>query len=137
MEFVIAAFGIRDDARQNSNEALNDEESGVRSWAAYALGKIANEAAIPALIDALNDKKFPRCGRTAQALGKIANEVAVPALIDVLNDKKEEYHARQDAAYALGNIGNEAADLALIDALNDEESGVRRATASALGKIAN
>jgi hypothetical protein len=116
-------------------QALNHEDSGVRSRAAEALGKIGNEAAVSALMQALNHEDYYVRRNAAEALRKIGNEAAVPALVQALNH--EDYDVRSSAAYALGNIGNEAAVSALVQALNHEYSNVRRNAAEALGKIAS
>jgi len=83
---------------------LNDEDSDVRRSAAYALGKIRNEAAVEALLQALNDEDSDVRRSTAYALGKIRNEAAVEALLQALND--EDSNVRRSAAYALGEIAS-------------------------------
>jgi len=80
--------------------ALNHENSDVRSSAALALAKIGSERAVDAVINALNYENSDVRRSAASALGEIGSERAVDAVIDALND--ENYDVRWRAAYALG-----------------------------------
>ncbi|MBD2514033.1 HEAT repeat domain-containing protein, partial [Nostoc sp. FACHB-973] len=82
--------------------ALQDEDSSVRSIAAEALGKIGNQQAVSALINALQDEDSSVRSIAAEALGKIGNQQAVSALINALQD--EDSSVRSIAAEALGKI---------------------------------
>ena len=137
--------------------ALQDENSNIRSNAAYALGQIGKEAksAVPALITAFQDQdedynavlqykgisQFLRRSirsDAAYALGQIGEETnsTVSALITALQD--ENSTVRSNTAHALGLIGQknpESTVPALITALQDENSDVRLSTAYALGLI--
>ena len=100
---------------------LKDRDSGARSAAAAALGRIgpAAKGAVPGLTAALKDRHAQVRYDAAAALGQIgpAAKGAVPALIDCL--KEEDERSRRAAAWALGHIGPEAraAVPALIDLL--------------------
>ena len=113
--------------------ALKDENWGVRSPAAWALGKIGPAAApaIPALIAALKDENRNVGVSAAWALEQIG-PAAIPALIAALKDKNSVL--LYEAAYLLGKIGP-AAVPPLIAALKDEDRNVRYCATLALGKI--
>jgi len=81
---------------------LQDEDADVRSNAAYALGQIRSEDAVPALIQALQDSDAEVRYNATWALGNIG-EGAVPALIQALQGPDEG--VRWNAAEALGKIG--------------------------------
>ncbi|MBR8838101.1 MAG: HEAT repeat domain-containing protein, partial [Stigonema ocellatum SAG 48.90 = DSM 106950] len=81
---------------------LQDEDSSVRTRAAYALREIKDTQAVAALIQALNHEDSHVRTRAAYALGEIKDIQAVAALIQALND--EDSHVRTRAAYALGEI---------------------------------
>ncbi len=59
----------------------------MRGITAVALRKIANEATVPALVQALKDKDSAVRKGAAYVLGDIGNEAAVPALLQTLSDE--------------------------------------------------
>ena len=63
-------------------EALSNEDEWVRSYAAYALGRIGEPAkgAVPALIEALRDKDVAVCLSVVEALYKIGTPEALKAV---------------------------------------------------------
>jgi len=84
-------------------DLLESSEDGVRFPAANELGRLDDEAAIPALAHALvNDKHFLVRRACARSLNMLKAWYAAPALIDALEDK-EAYVAGQ-ANFALRNI---------------------------------
>ncbi|HEU4338837.1 MAG TPA: HEAT repeat domain-containing protein, partial [Planctomycetota bacterium] len=101
-------------------ERLNDNEEhglSVAAAAAYALGQIADERSIPALVKALNSK-VAESDRWLKrsciwALGILRAKDAVPALLKATEDKNaaeiggydKRHLIRADAADALGAIG--------------------------------
>ncbi len=115
------------------NQALKDSDWGVRWSAAYALGNIGSETAIPGLLKALEDSDKDVRKNTAEALGKIGSETAIPRLLKALEDS--DGYVRKNAAQALGKIGSETAIPGLLKALEDSDKDVRKNTAEALGKI--
>jgi HEAT repeat protein len=122
-------------------QALQDKEHWrVRYWAAKALGKIGDPAAIPALIEALQDKEWKESKvrlAAAEALGEIGGHHAILALIQALQDK-EHWRVCLAAVKALGQIGDPAAIPTLIQALQLQDREywrVRYWAAKALGKI--
>jgi len=128
---------------------LSDKDVLVRREAAYALGKIKSQTAVPLLIDLLRfDKVDEVRGAAAVALGAIGNEAAVIPLLGVLTGqaaqlKKQKAKPEQNpfvlrsAARALGQIGTRASVPVLIAALENEQSedDLRREAAIALGRI--
>ncbi|CCI30625.1 Similar to tr/Q8YVS1/Q8YVS1 (fragment) [Microcystis sp. T1-4] len=102
-------------------------------YAAYALGKIGSEAAIPGLLKALEDSNEDVRSNAAEALGKIGSETAIPGLLKALKDS--DWDVCEEAAEALGKIGSETAIPGLLKALKDSYFSVRWKAAAALGKI--
>ena len=96
---------------QQHIENLEDPNAFVRCVAAYALGKIGEQAApaVPALTKALEDPDADVRHGVARALGKIGEQAApaVSALTKALKDPAAD--VRRVAAYALGKIGEQAA----------------------------
>ena len=100
-----------------SDRLLNDKENGVRGAAAVALGQIADEAGVVALV------------------GTLAPELGAPAKSKRKREQNE--FVLRAAATALGQIGSRSGTAALISALSNEKfpSDVRREAARALGLI--
>jgi len=113
-------------------EALKDEDSEVREFAAWVLGEIGDPKAVEPLIEALQDEDSTVRWRAANALGEIGDPKAVEPLITALKD--ENSGVRRSAAGALGKIGDPKAVEPLIEALK-EDPEVRVAAAGALGWI--
>ena len=98
------------------------------------MGRIGNQQAVDALIQALKDedKKVRYCA--ALALGRIGNQQAVETLIQALKDK-DKIITRKRVAEALCKIDSCQAVEPLIQALKDKDRNVRYHAAEALGKI--
>ncbi|MGK7878070.1 MAG: HEAT repeat domain-containing protein [Xenococcaceae cyanobacterium] len=83
--------------------ALEDEDSGVRSRAAYALGELskASEKVVTALLGLLEDEDSGVRSSAASALGTgNASERVIAALLGRLED--EDLEVRFSAVFALG-----------------------------------
>ena len=117
------------------SEALEQGNADICWRAAYTLGEMGDEAAIPSLIKLLENRRFLIIVRpeAAKALGKIGSLSAVPPLLSALND--EDYAVRASAVAALGNIGDTAVTSDLLQALQDDHYQVRQAAAQALGQV--
>lgn len=120
--------------------ALDDEDYGVRRYAAEALGSIGKEAkdAVPKLAKLLTkDPNSSVRGSAAEALGNIApnDKTLVPVLNEALTDPA--WFVRKGAAVALGNIGADAKEAVpnLHKALKDQNRTLRTWAAIALGNI--
>ena len=110
MFLFVGFFGLlvyADETREQKVERLikelQDEDSGVRVNAAWALGEIGAVDAVPALIPLLQDKVAHVRVSAAMALGQIGSEDAVPALIQALKDR-DDYVSDSETG-ALGEIG--------------------------------
>ena len=114
-------------------EALNNDNTHIRKFAAEALGITKNDKAVSHLIKALNDKSIYVRKLSADALGNIGSKAAVPHLIHIIND--ENIYVRWAIAEAFGKIKDRTTVPYLIDLLNDESAYVRWASAKALGNI--
>ncbi len=97
--------------------AVRNHYDGVRPLAADALGEIADQRAVPCLIDALDDPYQRVRVASMAALKKMgpSASAAVPRLVNLL--KASDPLERMGAASALGNIRDRAAVPALIKAL--------------------
>jgi len=95
-------------------QAMDDDDA--RLGAATVLGNIADQAAVPALIEALGDSGTMVRGAAAASLGSIADNRAILPLIAALKEKHR--HVWLAVSGALVSIG-EPARLALEGALND------------------
>lgn len=105
-----------------------------RANAAYALGKIQAEAAIPALINALKDSEFLVRQKAAAAFSDLIVPAAVLPLCDALQDPQAE--VRTAAALALGVQKDErATDPLNALFLKDTHEPVRRAAQQALTQL--
>jgi cyclophilin family peptidyl-prolyl cis-trans isomerase/HEAT repeat protein len=91
---------------QNLSELLVDTNPTIRRRAALSLGRIGDERAIPALLEALKkDKDSDVRQMVAFALGEIESPAGANALIAVLDDTGELGEIRARAVEALGKIG--------------------------------
>jgi HEAT repeat protein len=82
-------------------EALHDENSQVKNFAARSLGDIGDQRAVEPLIRALRDEDMGVRGDAASALGKLKNKRAIRPLLAMLKERKQNY---QFAAEALREI---------------------------------
>jgi HEAT repeat protein len=145
-------------------QQLKDKNAVVRREAAWALGRLGDQRAVPALMQALKDKDWKVRKYAAWALGELGDRRAVPALSQALEDilfwpvreavamalgKLGDYgfsallqalkygspNVRKTAAYALGRLGEPRAVPALMQALKDKDWNGREAAAEALGEL--
>ncbi|MGH9936155.1 MAG: HEAT repeat domain-containing protein, partial [Blastocatellia bacterium] len=107
---------------------------------AYALGSIASERAVDALLKALLEAQESDVRwRAADALGSIASERAVDALLKALLEDQDS-SVRGRAASALGAIAAEKAEkfaAGLTLALGSAKESVRRKAAEIVGYYVN
>lgn len=85
---------------------LEHQNHRVASAAAYALGEIRDEKAVPALITALESDRAHMRRIAAHALGKINDRRAVAPLIDVLRNEAQPVAVQASAIMSLGRIGD-------------------------------
>jgi HEAT repeat protein len=128
------------------SDLLDGKEPRIRRNAAFALGKLGNQAAgaIASLKKRLGDDSAAEVREAAAfALGEIGREsfssLDDPDLVDVLAKALEDKEAlvRRSAAYALGCLGTSAkgAQAQLEAILDDMSPGVRQNVAWALGRL--
>ncbi|HTU92013.1 MAG TPA: HEAT repeat domain-containing protein [Gemmataceae bacterium] len=136
-------------SQETWRKELSNRDASVRRSAAFALGRMGEEArgAVSQLVRLLlEDQNAGVRGMAASAIGDIAralkdNNEAVwnksgGTLVQLLkNDPSEQ--VRRSAAYALGAFGPQAAGATedLIKALGDDKASVRQNAAWALGRI--
>lgn len=111
--------------------ALHYRRQQVRVRALRLWARIADEAAVKALVETLRDNDARICQQAAAMLTKIGRPAILP-LIEMLGDANEEICVQ--AAKTISMIGESAVG-PLINALNDENEQVRILAAVALGWI--
>jgi len=119
---ALAAIGSQ--AFQPVLAALRQEAWIARRNAAWALGALDDNQAVPALIDALRDREAPVREQAAWALGAIDDTQAMPVLIAALKD--QDARVRRQAAWALGAIDDPRAVTALGQAVEDAGMPTKR-----------
>lgn len=113
--------------------ALKSASWIARRNAAWSLGALDENRAVPRLIEATRDREAPVREQATWALGAIGHRDAVPALIDALKD--DAAGVREQAAWALGALDDSRAVAGLLKTLRDADAGVREQSAWALGAI--
>ncbi len=115
-------------------ERLADEQGfpNVRHAAAQALGKIGDQAAMPALVQAAEKADFWVRYSAVEALGRLGDRQAVPPLLALL---RQDAWMRPAIVQALGNIGAVEAVPDLASTLDDPNDSVRAGAVEALLKI--
>ncbi|MFF3616999.1 HEAT repeat domain-containing protein [Streptomyces sp. NPDC002580] len=84
--------------------ALDDDSAAVRASAAAALGRVAEPAAVPALIHSVRADPSARVAvAAAEALGLIGDQSAIPVLREALT--AQGYRLAHTAAHALLRLG--------------------------------
>ena len=117
-----------------SERLLTDKEAGVRGAAAVALGHVADEAGVIALVGVLAPQlSTPAQGKrkreenefvlraAAVSLGQIKSRAGVPALLAVVSNEKSPVDVRREAIRALGLIGDPSAIPAIKSASLSED----------------
>lgn len=131
---AIVTLGHLDDSASVgtiSHLLLNDDSSDVRQSAAFSLGLLMDEQAVPALAQSLKDSISEVAETAGRSLGIIGSEPAIQALCQALHD--DSPRVRGVAAHSLGMISHHAA-LGDIERLTqDSDSWVRTCSIQALG----
>jgi HEAT repeat protein len=132
---ALALTGIPgQEADRGIENALQDPNRNVRSYAISGLGKTKNDRRLYMLVNVLTEDPSAVLAMDAEnALGKIGKP-AIPQLAAVLNSENQDGRSR--AAIALGRTHDQGAIQPLVRALNDADTTVRRAAASALSELA-
>jgi hypothetical protein len=117
------------------SKALTGAGPTARRNAAWALGALDDQRAVPLLIASLKDAEMAVREQASWALGALDDARAVQPLIGTLRDPAPA--VRRQSAWALGAIADAAAVDALVSALKDSDTRVRRQAAWAIGTIAH
>ncbi|RKN26164.1 hypothetical protein D7044_30480 [Micromonospora musae] len=113
--------------------ALADDQSvGVRTMAAYALGRIGSDAATPVLLRLLQDPDRHVRERSIEALGSIGGEAAVDTLLTLAADEDPDLRVQAAKALARAADSDPRVTLQLTALARDDEAAVRAATISGL-----
>jgi HEAT repeat protein len=117
-------------------EELSSPDSVRRVKAAGALGRLADVAAMPALIAALRDMDADVACEAAASLGLLRNASAVEPLIAVLNNPDGYFHSvvRIAAIQSLGQLRDARAVVPLLGAIKDP---IAEASAEAIRALAS
>jgi hypothetical protein len=143
-------------------EALADRRSWRRATAAYVLGDMASNAAIPPLLDALTDDEREVRAAAARALGRLGASEAVEPLVYALASRRvpktvagqallaigpsavaglrklathPDAEVRAVAIELIGLLGDAAEAPELVERLRDTSAEVRAKAARALGRL--
>jgi hypothetical protein len=88
--------------------ALKSPDSGLRSYAALAAGRLGNKRVVPVLLDiVLHDTSGVRSD-AIQALGSLGDKRAIPALMTIAQDKNAEQSERIYAVISLTEIDDQS-----------------------------
>jgi HEAT repeat protein len=112
---------------------LADKESGVRAYAAQALGHVDHPSVVAPLIKALGSRDGDVRLQAAMSLGRRKVREAIPRLAKMLA-KDPSAGVRSYAPKALAMFGPETIG-AILTGLDDKVSYVRRDSAVALGEL--
>ena len=114
---------------------LEHKNHRVASAAAYSLGEIRNDQAVPALIAALQSDRAHMRRIAAHALGKINDKHAVEPLILVLYKEAQPVAVQASAIMSLGRIGDPGAKGILTQLNHSPEKWLQKTATLALLKI--
>ncbi|MBM3236339.1 HEAT repeat domain-containing protein [Candidatus Poribacteria bacterium] len=120
---------------------LQTKSVEIRTYILQALGKVGDESALPAILNAAGDSNSTIRRFAVSALADLGDPRAVDALIGALNDSDTDIRAA--AVTALGKLGDKRAENALIALLDDKvenpagsgEISVRAQVVIALGHL--
>jgi len=117
-----AIVGIGIPAIPSLLRSLDSKKARVAKYSAIALGKIGDDAAVPAILKKIKSSEttIEMVCFSAKALADIGSPKAVAELVHLLHHK--EPMVRINGVMALGEIADESAILALLGKLNDETS---------------
>lgn len=132
---AVAALGKMGVGDKNSHkilEMLADKQWQTRRAAAFALGAIADNKAVPVLVKALRDESAEVRKAAVSSLGKIGDSSAVPVLLESL---KEGSLPHDSVLLALGDIKKPGTLPTFYKFLKDRDPAVRAAAIEAIGKM--
>ncbi len=113
--------------------ACNSADEGTRGAAVFALGRIGNAAAIPAIAGRLaHDPAVLVRQRAARALGELKSPAAIPALLSAFEDK--DWHVNYAAQEGLAALGKPAVT-SLIGVLSGSDALLARYARKALVRM--
>ena len=116
-------------------KVLEQAEPDLRIAAAWALGKLGDQRAIPALRETLNSVYPLVRARSARALASLNDRGSIPQFLERLGTEEHE-SIRIAYGSALGTLKEESAVGPLLGFLdNTEEDGIRAEVALALARI--
>ncbi|HSZ54646.1 MAG TPA: HEAT repeat domain-containing protein [Tepidisphaeraceae bacterium] len=118
---VLAAVHPKAEGLQSLLKELASPDSARRAAAATALGRLADVAALPALIVALRDADADVAREAALSLGSFSSAAVVEPLIEVLDNRDGYFHSvvRAAATHSLGQLRDLRAVVPLLNAIND------------------
>jgi HEAT repeat protein len=110
-------------------EQLTSEDLEIRRSAVVALGRIGDEHATPALVNALNDKSL--ANDAANALGQIGDARAIDGLLNLIGN--DDASTRQAAVGALNSLMPASMSERIIPLLHDSDPNVRESAVKIAG----
>jgi HEAT repeat protein len=128
-----ANFGGADVYLRLYEDAVGDEDSGVRQAGVRALGLHGGPEHAPLIAERLTDDDRLVRVAAGRALQRLHNPEVVPALIRAIDaEREEEAPVRSEAAHALGQYREPRVLQALIAGLADSSLAVNTATIESL-----
>lgn len=136
-EAIISIARTRRDPRltQALIDTLNGTELALSNHAAWALGRVGDATAIPALRERLNSPYHSLRANSARALGRLKDQASVPLLRERLHHETDK-GLQMAYASALGNLGAKEALPELLELLYvTQNEGARRELALSVVRL--
>jgi HEAT repeat protein len=116
LAIVLGRIGTAENLPTLEKALAGDDDVETRMWSAWAMGSIADQAAVPALIAALEDADPAVRKTSAYALGSLRDPRSVEPLTLSLQDEVED--VRWNAAIGLALLGDGAGFAVLKEMVN-------------------
>jgi HEAT repeat protein len=97
-----------DTVREAIDAFFDEEESGFRATALYAMGRSLRAGYLPTILNETTSDDAEIRYEAARAAGRLGDTAALPVLADLAKDD-EDAEVRQAAINAMGEIGGTAA----------------------------
>jgi HEAT repeat protein len=117
LETVSACTGKRDEFRTYIEQFYDEDETGYRATALFAMGRSFDKAYLPRILNETTSDDAALRFEAARAAGRIGDKGSLPVLAELATD--EDAEVRFAAIAAMGEIGGQAAIRYLTRLLDD------------------